>query len=69
MSKIDKEYREAVIIHLQYIKEKVDANHEHLLRLNGRVGKNENAISRMFGIGIALSFIFTTALTLLGILK
>ena len=69
MSKIDKDYREAVIVHLQYIKEKVDANHEHLLRLNGSVGKNENAISRMFGIGIALSFILTTALTLLGILK
>ena len=66
MSKNDK-YREAVIVHLQYIKEKVDANHEHLLRLNGRVVKNERAITKIFAIGSTISFIFTLILTYLGI--
>ena len=66
MSKNDK-YREAVIVHLQYIKEKVDANHEHLLRLNGRVIKNEKAITKIFAIGSTISFIFTLILTYLGI--
>ena len=66
MSKND-EYREAVIVHLQYIKEKVDANHEHLLRLNGRVIKNEKAITKIFAIGSTISFIFTLILTYLGI--
>jgi len=66
MSKND-EYREAVIVHLQYIKERVDANHEHLLRLNGRVVKNEKAITKIFAIGSTISFIFTLILTYLGI--
>ena len=66
MSKND-EYREAVIVHLQYIKERVDANHEHLLRLNGRVVKNERAITKIFAIGSTISFIFTLILTYLGI--
>ena len=68
MSKND-EYREAVIVHLQYIKERVDANHEHLLRLNGRVVKNEKAITKIFAIGSTLSFLFTLALTYLGVKK
>ena len=66
MSKND-EYREAVIVHLQYIKERVDANHEHLLRLNGRVVKNERSITKIFAIGSTISFIFTLILTYLGI--
>ena len=66
MSKND-EYREAVIVHLQYIKERVDANHEHLLRLNGSVVKNERAITKIFAIGSTISFIFTLILTYLGI--
>ena len=67
MSKIDKEYREAVIIHLQYIKEKVDANHDHLLRVNGRVSKNEKMISWIIGVGSGLSLVFTSILGWLGL--
>ena len=66
MSKND-EYREAVIVHLQYIKERVDANHEHLLRLNGRVVKNERAITKIFALGSTISFLFTLILTYLGV--
>ena len=34
----DKDYK-VIITHLEYIKEKVDANHSHLKELNGRVRK------------------------------
>ena len=37
MSKDVTKYRDDVITHLEYIKEKVDANHAHLKELNGRV--------------------------------
>ncbi len=49
-----------IITHLEYIKEKVDANHKHLKELNGRVRKNEVAISWIKGIGITITFIITT---------
>ena len=49
-----------IITHLEYIKEKVDANHKHLIELNGRVRKNEVAISWIKGIGITITFIITT---------
>ena len=55
-----KDYRDLVVTHLKYIKEKVDANHSHLEKLNGRVGKNEVSISWMKGIGTTLVFIFST---------
>lgn len=60
------EYREIVMTHLQYIKEKVDANHDHLAKLNGRVSKNEKVISWIVGVGVGISFIFTTFLAYLG---
>ena len=63
MSKID-EYRTNITLHLtrmsgdiEHIKEKVNDNNKHLLRLNGRVKDNEVAISRMKGIGGTLSAI------------
>ena len=49
-----------IITHLEYIKEKVDANHKHLKELNGWVRKNEVAISWIKGIGITITFIITT---------
>tara|TARA_Y100001938_G_C8079628_1_gene428268 strand:+ start:2048 stop:2248 length:201 start_codon:yes stop_codon:yes gene_type:complete len=60
------EYREIVMTHLQYIKEKVDANHEHLLRLNGRVTRNERLISWIIGIGSGVAFILTTFVAYVG---
>ena len=52
----NKEYREIVMTHLQYIKERVDANYKHLEKLNGRVHRNEKFINRIIGIGITISF-------------
>ena len=63
MSKVD-EYRTNITLHLtrmsgdiEHIKEKVNDNNKHLLRLTGRVKDNEVAISRMKGIGGTLSAI------------
>ena len=55
----DKDYK-VIITHLEYIKEKVDANHSHLKELNGRVRKNEVAISWIKGIGLTVTFIIST---------
>ena len=60
------EYREIVMTHLQYIKEKVDANNEHLLRLNGRVTRNERLISWIIGLGSGIAFILTTIVAYVG---
>ena len=57
MSKDISKYRDGVMTHLKYIKEKVDANHAHLNRLNNRVGKAESSISWMKGIGAAITFV------------
>ena len=44
------DYRDLVVTHLKYIKEKVDANHKHLEKLNGRVRTNEvSTIAFLFG--------------------
>ena len=51
---------EVVITHLEYIKEKVDANHNHLKELNGRVRKNEVSISWIKGIGLTVTFIVSS---------
>ena len=56
MSDISK-YRDEVMTHLKYIKEKVDANHSHLAKLNDRVRKTESSISWMKGIGTTVTFI------------
>ena len=37
-----KEHRDEVMTHLKYIKEKVDANYNHLEKVNGRLNKAEN---------------------------
>jgi hypothetical protein len=56
MSKDISKYRDEVMTHLKYIKEKVDDNHSHLKELNGRVRKNETSISWMKGIGTTITF-------------
>ena len=68
MSKVE-EYRTNITLHLtrmsgdiEHIKEKVNDNNKHLLRLNGRVKENEVAISRMKGIGGTLSAIIIAIL-------
>ena len=54
------DYRDLVVTHLKYIKEKVNANHKHLERLNGRVRANEVSISWIKGIGTTIAFLFGT---------
>ena len=51
-----------IITHLEYIKEKVDSNHNHLKELNGRVRKNEVSISWIKGIGLTVTFVISTLL-------
>ena len=64
MSKKIEEYRNNITLHLtrmsgdiEHIKEKVNDNNKHLLKLNGRVRDNEVAISRIKGIGGTISAI------------
>ena len=67
MSKNLNEYRGEVLTHLEYIKEKVDANHDHLERVNGRLRKAENNITAMKTTGATLVAIIGGFLTWLGI--
>ena len=60
---MNKKDTEVVITHLEYIKEKVDANHNHLKELNGRVRKNEVSISWSKGIGLTVTFIVSSFIT------
>ena len=53
-------YRDEVMTHLKYIKERVDANYEHLEKVNGRLRKAENSISWMKGIGTSVTFIIAS---------
>ena len=64
-TKLDKEislYRNDVITHLKYIKEKVNDNHSHLIRLNDRVRKAESSISWIKGIGTTVTFLIGSLL-------
>ena len=69
MSKKIEQYRNNITLHLtrmsgdlEHIKEKVNDNNKHLLKLNGRVRDNEVAISRIKGIGGTLSAIIIAIL-------
>ena len=73
MSKVN-EYRNNITLHLtrissdiEHIKEKVNDNNKHLLRLNGRVRENENQISWIRGVGKTTIVIIGVFLTWLGI--
>ena len=59
---MNKKDTEVVLTHLEYIKEKVDANYKNLEKLNGRVSKNESAISRIMGVGTAITFTIASVL-------
>ena len=48
------DYRDGVMTHLMYIKEKVDANFEHLEKVNGRLNKAENNITKLKAVGATL---------------
>ena len=61
------EYRGEVLTHLEYIKEKVDANHSHLEVVNGRLNKAENSITAIKTILNTLAAIMGGFLTWLGI--
>ena len=69
MKKDVNKYRDDVMTHLQYIKEKVDANYSHLERVNGRLNKAENDITAIKATGITLYTIIGVILTWLGVSK
>ncbi len=50
---------------LEYTKEKMDAQEKHLSKLNNRVGKSENKISAIQGIGSVLALIFSSVFAIL----
>ena len=62
------DYRDGVMTHLMYIKEKVDANFEHLEKVNGRLNKAENNITKLKAVGATLFSLLTIAITLVGVL-
>ena len=62
-------YRGDVMTHLEYIKEKVDANYEHLERVNGRLNKAEKDITAIKTTGITIYTIIGVVLAWLGINK
>ena len=64
-----KEYREFVSTHLHLIKQKVDENNEHLIRVNGRLNKAESNISLIKGIGSGVAFIATFVVSVLYFIK
>ena len=55
----DKDFK-LIITRLEYIKQRVDSNHSHLKELNGRVRKNEVAISWIRGIGMTFAFVVSS---------
>ena len=59
---MNKKDTEVVLTHLEYIKEKVDANYKHLEKVNGRLNKAESNISRIVGIGSGLTFVVASVL-------
>ena len=59
---MNKQDTELVLTHLEYIKDKVDANFNHLQKLNGRVRSNEVALSWIKGIGSGITFIVSCIL-------
>ena len=65
---IDK-YRDEVMTHLEYIKEKVDANYNHLEKVNGRLNKAENNITAIKTTGITLYTVIGAILAWLGVNK
>ena len=74
--KSTEEYRSEVTLHLvricgelTHIREKVEANHEHLEKINGRLTTAEHSITAIKTIGTTLTIVIGTILTWLGIQK
>lgn len=61
------QYRDTVMTHLKYIKERVDENHKHLVNVNGRLRKAENNITAMRTVGITLYAVIGAFLTWIGL--
>jgi len=59
---MNKKDTEVVLTHLEYIKEKVDANYKHLEKVNGRLNKAESNISKIVGIGSGITFVVASVL-------
>jgi len=59
---MNKKDTEVVLTHLEYIKEKVDANHKHLEKVNGRLNKAESTISRIIGVGTGITLVVSSIL-------
>ena len=62
-------YRDEVMIHLKYIKEKVEANHQHLEKVNRRLSESEHNITAMKTVGTTVSVLIGIILTYLGVRK
>ena len=69
MKKNVNEYRDEVMTHLEYIKEKVDKNYKHLEKVNGRLNKAENNITAIKTTGITLYTVIGAILAWLGVNK
>ena len=73
--KSTEEYRNEVTVHLvritgelAHIREKVEANYEHLEKINGRLRFAENSISAIKAIGTTITVVLTIAIGLVGVL-
>ena len=75
-TKSTEEYRNDVTLQLTritgeltHIREKVEANHKHLEKINGRLTTAEHSITAMKTIGTTLTIVIGTILTWLGLDK
>ena len=75
-TKSTEEYRNDVTLQLTritgeltHIREKVEANHAHLEKINGRLTTAEHSITAMKTIGTTLTIVIGTILTWLGLDK
>jgi len=76
MAKSTEEYRNDVTLHLiritgelSHIREKVEANHEHLEKINGRLTTAEHSVTAIKTIGSTLTIVIGIILTWLGLDK
>ena len=76
MTKSTEEYRNDVTLQLTritgelvHIREKVEANHAHLEKINGRLTTAEHSITAIKTIGTTLTIVIGVILTWLGIQK
>ena len=75
-TKSTEEYRSEVTVHLvritgelAHIREKVEANHAHLEKINGRLTTAEHSVTAIKTIGSTLTIVIGVILTWLGIQK